>query len=186
MANPTLPQGLEARIEAIGNRLKQEEFYVLVWGSGEGNQAAYEKRTLIRDHLAASFGDENVRLSEDSAFQGYVQEYGEFAAEAMEAQAVDAVVIFDTSVGPHTELTKFEDILRGKSIVFVPHAHKESRSFAATAYDVLKVEGYTEEEFQSCNSIRRKANNFAQALRMKKFERQRFQQVWDSPHRQSP
>ena len=132
------------------------------------------KRCAIRDHLADAnrFGPQAVFMSEDEAFRGMVEQHGLEVAEALQVKAVDAVVVLDTSIGPHTEISKYGDIMMGKTIVFVPEEHKNSPGYAAVAFNALKVEGYTSEQYASCTEIRRKANNYCQALRLMKAKRE--------------
>lgn len=167
---PSLPEGLRKRIEDLEGSLRDEDFHILVWGSGESAEQDYEKRKRIFNYLAEPerFGPNNVFMSEDIAFRPLVERYEHGVAEALQAGAVDAVVALDTSIGPHTEIALYADILVGKTLVFVPHEHKESEGFARTAFVTLKAEGYTPEQYESCNDICRMANEFAQGLRLRK------------------
>jgi hypothetical protein len=172
--NQYLPEGLQKRIEKFKQELEKLDFYVLVWGSGKADPANYEKRLQIVEHLAQRLGPKRVFMSEDPCFQSLVNAYGLRGAEVLQAQGVDAIVVLDTSIGPHTEITAYEAILREKGIVFTKDAHKNSDGFAATSYAALKVEAYSDEQFRDCNYIRMQANNFVQA---KLFERARSK--WD-------
>ncbi len=58
--------------------------------------------------------------------------------------------------------------MMGKTIVFAPEEHKNSPGYAAVAFNALKVEGYTPEQYEDCTEIRRKGNAYCQALRFMK------------------
>lgn len=142
----------------------------MVWGSGPSSPD-HAKRLQIRDHLAKRFGAEKVFLSEDPEFEALTEKYGLATAEAIQAGSIDALIVLDTSIGPHSELLLYGDIILSKAIVFVEESRKESQGFARVAYDALKTEAYTAEEYRSCENIRRKANDFAQAMRLRKARR---------------
>lgn len=177
MDDATLPESFVRKLEALEARLGEEEFTILVWGSGRSSPVDYEKRLRVRDHLRERFGDGRVFLSEDPALQPYVERLGLGTAEALQARAVDAVVILDTSIGAHTELTKYGSLLLGKTIVFASDAVKASGGFASVAFDVLKTEYYTDEEYRECHEIRRRANDFCQGLRMMRAQPDRLARV---------
>ena len=71
------PEGFTNLKDAYLKQLSDVEFTILVWGSGERNKDHYEKRCLIRDHLATMF--RHVLMSED-IFQEDVAEYGLWSA----------------------------------------------------------------------------------------------------------
>ena len=97
---PSLPEGLRKRIEDLEGSLRDEDFHILVWGSGESAEQDYEKRKRIFNYLAEPerFGPNNVFMSEDIAFRPLVERYEHGVAEALQAGAVDAVVALDTSI----------------------------------------------------------------------------------------
>jgi hypothetical protein len=168
MDPPDLPPALVKRIQEHEQLLADQDFYVLVWGSGESHSEDYAKRVAIRDDLASLFGQDNVFMSEDERFQPLVEKHGLRTAEAIQAGSIDGVVVLDTSIGPHSELHQYGDIILGKSIVFLKQQHKDTEGFSRIAHDTLKVEGYTDEEYASCETIRRKAKDFLSGLRLKK------------------
>jgi hypothetical protein len=107
-------------------------------------------------------------MSEDERFRPLTERHGLRTAEAIQAGSIDGVVVLDTSIGPHSELHQYGDIILGKAIVFVRQEHKDSEGFARIAQDTLKVEGYSPDEYASCETIRRKARDFLSGLRLKK------------------
>lgn len=177
MSQPDLPGPFLGRLKQLEEDLDKQEFYVLVWGSGESAKGDFEKRKKIRDDLAQCFGENNVFLSEDERFGPLVDKHGLAIAEAIQAEAIDAVVVLDTSIGPHSEILKYGDIIIGKAVVFVEHRYKKSESFANIAFDAVKVEGYTQEEYANCEKIRRVARNFISGLR--------FRNAYRNPLRES-
>lgn len=168
MDPPDLPLGLIKRLEQHEQLLARQDFYVLVWGPGESYAGDYAKRRVIQDYLASLFGQDNVFMSEDKRFQPWVERHGLATAEAIQAGSVDGLVVLDTSIGVHSELHQYGDIILGRAIVFIKHENKFSEGFARVAQDTLKVEGYTDEEYASCETIRRKARDFLSGLRLKK------------------
>jgi hypothetical protein len=168
MDPPGLARGLVKKIEQHEQLLANQDFFVLVWGSGESRPEDHAKRLTIRDDLAALFGQENVFISEDERFRPLVERHGLATAEAIQAGSVDGIVVLDTSIGPHGELHRYGDIILGKAIVFVKHEYKESEGFSRVAYNTLNVEGYTADEYTSCETIRRKARDFLSGLRLRK------------------
>ena len=156
----SLPEKLRKRIEKKQAVLKKEPFFVLVWGSGKSGGTAYKKRRAIKDHLADCLGPERVFMSEDKEFRELVARHGTLAAEGIELAAVDAVVVFDTSIGPHTELALYNGHFDGKEIVFVPAKYRNSKGMAAEVLKCLKVEYYTPTQFKDCHTIRTRANDF--------------------------
>lgn len=176
MATNPLPESFLTRLQEIKEGLKAQPFFILLWGPGEGE--GLEKRQRIREFLANHFGQDSVFMSEDEEFQDMRDEFGLRVAEAIQAAAIDAVVVLNTSIGSHTEIVTYEYIIARKALVFVSHEHRDSDSFAAIAYDFLRTEGYTEEEYKSCENICRKANLFAQTLRFKKAERDTMRKVF--------
>ena len=167
MDPPGLPSPLLKRFKKHEDFLGKQDFYILVWGSGTSSPH-YAKRIAVRDHLVDQFGSEKVFMSEDVRFSSMVEQHGLATAEAIQAGSVDGIVVLDTSIGPHSELLNYRDIIAGKVIVFVANEHKEARSFAGVAYDTLKVEGYTPDEYASCETIRRKVTEFLSGLRFRK------------------
>jgi hypothetical protein len=168
MDPPELPPALVKRIQQHEQLLAEQDFYVLVWGSGESHPEDHAKRLAIRDYLASLFGQDNVFMSEDKRFRPLVEKHGLGTAEAIQAGSIDGVVVLDTSIGSHSELHEYGDIILGKAIVFVKHEHKDSEGFARIVQDTLKVEGYTAEEYASCETIRRKTRDFLSGLRLKR------------------
>lgn len=169
MANTdSLPDGLKDRLNEVINALNEQNFYVLVWGSGKKNTKNYKKRMQIKKHLEKVLGKNQVYLSEDKKFRDLVTAYGLGGAEELEVRGFDAIVVLDTSIGPHCEITKYEEILRGKGIVFVTKNLLKSGGFASVPYCTLKVEGYSDSEFEDCKRIRKEANSFVQGIRFAK------------------
>lgn len=162
-ALPFLPPLLRERLDRLESILNAEPFFVLIWGSGVGNPEDFEKRVKIRGHLTSCLGPNRVFMSEDPEFRNLVAKHGERLAELLEVGAVDSVVVLDTSPGPHTEVILYENSLIGKTIVFVKQEYKDSPGFAAIAYEKLKVEGFTKEEYTECETIRRRAHKFVTA-----------------------
>ena len=117
-------------------------------------------------------------MSEDQKFNDISREFGPGIAEAIQAGAIDAVVALNTSIGTHTEIVRYEHIIANKAVVFVPYEHKESEGFAAVAYDVLKTESFTDEEYETCEAICKKARNFTQGLRFKKANLGKLRKIW--------
>ena len=93
----------------------------------------------------------------------------------MGAGHVDVVISLDTGIGPHSELHEYKEFLHAKCLVFVPDKYRVTETFAGTVYDDLKVFHYTPSEFETCTTIRAKANAFAQAIRQRKWEARRSQ-----------
>jgi hypothetical protein len=170
----SLPDALAERLKLLQDQLAQVEFFILVWGSGPSQPRQYAKRLQIREHLASRFPSASVFFSEDEEFKALLEQYeSDEVVEELEARAVDAVIVLDTSIGPHSELYAFRPVLLAKAFVFTPNEHKDSRGFASTVFHPLKVEGYSPEEFEDCTEIRRKANRFCQALRLEKWRQLR-------------
>lgn len=168
MDPPELPPALAKRIQQHEQLLADQDFYVLVWGSGESRPEDHAKRLAIRNYLASLFGQENVFMSEDERFRPLVERHGLRTAEAIQAGSIDGVVVLDTSIGPHSELHQYGDIILARALVFVKQQHKGAEGFSRVAHATLKVEGYTAEEYASCETIRRKARDFLSGLRLKK------------------
>ena len=172
---PDLPAILLERLNQHEQLLNREAFYVLIWGSGESLPRDYGKRLKIRDYLASLFGSDKVFMSEDERFQPLVERHGLAVAEAMQAGSLDGIVILDTSIGPHSELLKYGDIIHGKAIVFAERKDKDMEGFGDIAFHTAKVERYTSEEYESCETIRRKARDFLSGLRFIKARQKDLQ-----------
>lgn len=165
MSEGNLPDKYQERIDELMEDLESTEFYVLVWGSGEENDSDYEKRVEICRHLEERLDPEYVWMSEDEEFDEMTDKFGDMASEAMQAAAAHAVIVLDTSMGPHTEIAIYDEIIQGKTLVFIEEEHAQTEAFAGRAMDALKTVPFTEEEYDDCRMIRRTANDFVQALR---------------------
>ena len=109
----------------------------------------------------------NVLFSEDPDLQQAIPE-GEFAAEFMEASVAEAVVLIPESMSSIAESALFQDVLRGKTIVF---CQSREPGFAQYAYTLLKREDVEPEEWNDCKRMRVKARDFVEQLRITKFRR---------------
>jgi hypothetical protein len=83
MDPPDLPPALVKRIQQHEQLLADQDFYVLVWGSGEAHFEDHAKRLAIRDYLASLFGPDKVFMSEDERFRPLVEKHGLRTAEAI-------------------------------------------------------------------------------------------------------
>lgn len=165
-----IPPELKKAIDAHRAELASVPFTILVWGSGKRSPEDYEKRVKIRDHLRQRFGVNAVFFSENKGFQDLVEEYGSLeVAEEIQARSVNAIIVLDTSIGPHSEIFSYRAVLRRKGLVFAREGHVSSGGFPGVVFEALKVEEYTAVEYQDCSTIRRKANKFCQALRLEKW-----------------
>jgi hypothetical protein len=178
MDPPELPPALAKRIQQHEQLLADQDFYVLVWGSGESHSEDHAKRIAIYDYLASLFGADKVFMSEDERFRPLVERHGLRTAEAIQAGSIDGVVVLDTSIEPHSELHQYGDIILGKSIVFLKQEHKDAEGFSRVAQDALKVEGHTAEEYASCETIRRKSRDFLSGLQLKKTRLKPLQRLF--------
>jgi len=162
------------RLKEFFDELEAVEFCILVWGSGKENEEHFNKRRTIYNHLAEKFSC--VIMSEDEAFQEDVETYGLEAAEAAQAKKADAIVVLDTSIGPHTEIAMFAGIMRedNKTIVFAAEEFTNSTGFAATPFKLLKVESYMPEEYEDCTQIRKAATEHCINLRWEKAKKEGF------------
>ena len=162
---------IERRLRLLSSNVEKIDFHVLLWGPGPSHPAGYEKRLRIRAHLSELLGPDRVLMSEDQDLQFLVDEHGLRTAEAIQLAAVDAVIVLDSSHGPHTEVATFESELRGKSKVFVPDDLASDRGFASEVLKTLNVFAYSEDEFASCHRIRQTAEDFVRGLRFLKANR---------------
>ena len=167
-----LPDGLQKRLDEYEKKLEEVDFYILVWGPGKGREKDYDKRVAIREHLAERFSPHSVFMSEDEAFQKFVDKHGLQTAEALQVRAVHTIVVLDTTDSTHTEITRYQHDINGKCIIFAPQEKVAADTYASRAYDLLNVQGFSPEQYKTCNEIRRRALNFCKALQLTKAERE--------------
>lgn len=169
-----LPPAYAAELEAVVADFESTPFVVLVWGSGLRHDRGYARRCRIRRYLAQSLGCDQVFFSEDAVFDGMTERLGVVVSEGLQVIAADAVVVCDTSIGPHAEVLTYAEELRGKAIVFVDPERAVREGFAATALDTLKTVECSPEQWDDEEYLGRRALYFVQELKRRKWlERRR-------------
>lgn len=151
--------------ERIKQDAKYEPITILIWGPGHpGRRAplerrkAYNKRLQIKEALKKEFPRASVHFSEDTEMveigEGII---GQLRIEALQARVSDIVLMLDVSRGTDLELDHFiprYPWFRDKVHVFLPEKYVAAQGLVS---EVLKyvphdqVEGFSDEEFDSCN-----------------------------------
>lgn len=151
--------------ERIKQDAKYEPIIILIWGPGKPRRRAsleqhraYTKRLQIKDILKKEFPRASVHFSEDTEMaeigEGII---GQLRIEALQAKVSDIILMLDLSRGADLELDHFVPTypwFRDKVHVFLPKKYVITQGLVS---EVLKyvphdqVEGFSDEEFDSCN-----------------------------------
>ena len=162
----------EAEIEDIKEEIRKESIRILVWGPGDPGEdvpaekrTGWEKRKEIRQILDDIYTYAEVRLSEDREMlkaSNWVS--GKLLQEAIQASKAHLVIMLDTgSRGLHLELDYFPlrySWFSKKAHVFIPKRYIDSEGLVGEVFKELnpdRLEGYTEEEFETCTLATEKA-----------------------------
>lgn len=151
---------------------------ILVWGPGDPGSGApdekrkgYEKRLQIRDLLRTSFPHAEVYFSEDTEMVEVGEAVsGQLRREALQARIADLVLMLDISRGADLELDHFVPTypwFREKVHVFLPERFVNSQGLVGEVFDYLRrdqVEGFTDEEFETCLVATEKAIRVAETV----------------------
>jgi hypothetical protein len=181
MTVPVNPKFLKL-LEEQNKKRREIDFFILVWGSGSANPLASKKREKMISVLKAEFGEENVFMSEDPALSDFAEKYGDIVAESMQLDAIDFVILLDTSIGPHIEAHEYFQKLGSKSIVLCSEEYAKTKSFPANIRYKYNIVWFDDKEFSKCNLVESITGDdlyqhcFRKAtlLREKKYEKAHF------------
>jgi len=153
---------LRRRIDAFRNFVHQMQIRVLVWGPGPppsgSSSPGYNKRLQIRNEIIKNFPRANVYFSEDPEMMAITQHLtDQLLREALQAKAVDVVIILGMTRGAQVEIDHFLETypwFPGKAYVFLPEKYANSVGLGIGVLRRLPqghVITYTQEEFDRCD-----------------------------------
>jgi hypothetical protein len=165
--------------KATAKELRKKALFVkmaiLVWGPGDPGPhssptqtAAYKKRLQIKDVLAKTFKQAEVRFSEDKYLQKVTQGIlGQLKRQAIHARGADLVLMLDISRGADLELDHFVPTypwFRDKVYVLLKEQYVPPRGLVKEVFDYLtreQVIGFSDKQFRSCEVATKKAVDIA-------------------------
>jgi thiamine pyrophosphate-dependent acetolactate synthase large subunit-like protein len=173
MSPTALPLHAQELLRSWEEELQKLEFMVLLWGSGNSNKEASDKRRKVREYLEASLPPNSVFMSEDGVFQSTVEKFGLVGAEKVQAEMADVIIVLGTSLGPLTEVATYMEFLKEKGLLFVAKSLLESGGFAPETWHGLVLKEFTPDQLATCDQIRCWAREHVLARRFQKLEAQR-------------
>jgi len=153
---------LRRKIDAYRRFIRQMEIRVLVWGPGPpsagSHSPGYNKRLQIKAEILNSFPLSLVYFSEDQEMRDIAQHLTEqLLKEALQAKAVDMIIILDMSRGAEVEIDHFietYDWFPSKAYVFLPDRYINTANLAGDVLGKLAeghLVGFTQDEFKRCD-----------------------------------
>lgn len=120
-------------------------------------EQGFEKRKRIRDELRDFFPKSEVRFSEELIAEPQDSEFLKFhEQELWHLMACHVCVVLDVSPGPAAEIAHFvESAGADRLFILTPNTYEGSRSFPAEIRASANQEFFSEEEFTSCNLVKR-------------------------------
>jgi len=125
---------------------------VLLWGPGQRNPD-FPIRKAIIDRIKKDLPNVDIRMSEDEDLKSLTS--GPFLdeedAEGTQALMADAIIILDTSDGPHAEIAKYSSSpqIATKMFVLTPEKYHNSASFLSIIKRNLQQYFYSDDDLKN-------------------------------------